>query len=104
MYDAINAYGPGEQPDFSAGLAAERGATTIVDLGCGTGMLTRALAAQGYRMMGIDPAPTMLAVARRRPGSCSLAGAGFTVERVFGGWDRRPPGPATRELVVVASR
>jgi SAM-dependent methyltransferase len=69
VYDAINAYGPGEQPDFYAGLARERGAATVVDLGCGTGMLTRRLAEQGYRMIGIDPAPAMLAVARRRPGA-----------------------------------
>jgi hypothetical protein len=33
----------------------------------------------------------------------SLADAGFTVERVYGDWDRRPVGPATRELIVVAA-
>jgi SAM-dependent methyltransferase len=34
----------------------------------------------------------------------SLAGAGFTVEQVFGGWDRRPPGGGAPELVLVAVR
>jgi SAM-dependent methyltransferase len=34
--------------------------------------------------------------------SRSLAGAGFAVERIFGDWDRRPPGPSERELIVVA--
>jgi hypothetical protein len=34
----------------------------------------------------------------------SLARAGFVVEQVYGGWDRRPPGPGTGELVVVAVR
>jgi len=34
----------------------------------------------------------------------SLAEAGFAIERVYGDWDRRPPGPTTRELIVVAAR
>jgi SAM-dependent methyltransferase len=34
----------------------------------------------------------------------SLADAGFTVERVYGDWDRRPASPITRELIVVAAR
>jgi hypothetical protein len=34
----------------------------------------------------------------------SLRGAGFTVERVYGDWDRRPAGPTSRELIVVAAR
>ena len=65
IYDAINAYGPGEQPDFYGDLAARLGARTIVDLGCGTGLLTRELARRGYTMIGIDPSSEMLAVARR---------------------------------------
>ena len=34
----------------------------------------------------------------------SLAGAGFVVERLYGDWDRRPAGPTTPELIVVAIR
>jgi hypothetical protein len=30
----------------------------------------------------------------------SLADAGFTVERVYGDWDRRSAGPQTRELIL----
>jgi SAM-dependent methyltransferase len=41
---------------------------TIVDVGCGTGLLTAELARRGHRVTGLDPAPQMLAVARRRPG------------------------------------
>jgi hypothetical protein len=33
----------------------------------------------------------------------SLADAGFAVERVYGDWDRRPAGPTTPELIVVAA-
>jgi SAM-dependent methyltransferase len=34
----------------------------------------------------------------------SLTSSGFTVEHVFGDWDRRPSGPVERELIVVATR
>jgi hypothetical protein len=34
----------------------------------------------------------------------SLADAGFAAERVYGDWDRRPAGPRTRELIVIAQR
>jgi SAM-dependent methyltransferase len=53
---------------FYLGLAAELSATSIVDIGCGTGEITCALAQQGYSVIGVDPAPAMLEVARRRPG------------------------------------
>ena len=43
------------------------GAASIVDLGCGTGLITRALAREGYRLIGVDPAPAMVDIARRRP-------------------------------------
>lgn len=36
-------------------------------MGCGTGLITCELARQHYRMIGVDPAPAMLGVARRRP-------------------------------------
>jgi ubiquinone/menaquinone biosynthesis C-methylase UbiE len=35
-----------------------------LDVGCGEGRLTRDLAALGHRVIGVDPAPTMLAAAR----------------------------------------
>lgn len=50
-------------------LAGEVAATTILDLGCGTGLLTRSLATPGRRVTGIDPSPTMLAFARAQPGA-----------------------------------
>lgn len=37
----------------------------VIDLGCGNGALTRELAARGYRVLGLDASPEMLAVARR---------------------------------------
>ncbi|MCU1361131.1 MAG: class SAM-dependent methyltransferase [Ilumatobacteraceae bacterium] len=67
MYESVNSYGPGEQPDFCSSLAAELGARTIVDLGCGTGLITRQLALEGYEMIGVEPSAAMLTIARRRP-------------------------------------
>lgn len=67
LYDVENLRGA--DTDFYLSLAAELDARTIVDLGCGTGLLTRELAVDGRRVVGVDPAPAMLAVARRRPGA-----------------------------------
>jgi SAM-dependent methyltransferase len=69
IYDAVNAYEPGTQPDFYLGLAERIGAQTIVDLGCGTGIITLEFASRGYRMIGVDPSPAMLVAARQKPGA-----------------------------------
>lgn len=66
VYDA---WGTGRlDTDFYLGLAAELSATSIVDIGCGTGEITCALAQRGYHVTGVDPAVAMLEVARHRPG------------------------------------
>lgn len=39
---------------------------TVVDLGCGTGVLTSRIAAAGAHVIGIDSDPAMVAAARRR--------------------------------------
>jgi SAM-dependent methyltransferase len=69
IYDAVNSYGPGTQPDFYVGVAEEVGAEMVVDLGCGTGIITLKFARRGYRMIGADPSPSMLEVARQKPGA-----------------------------------
>ncbi len=49
---------------FAAEVAA-RPAGTVVDVGCGTGHVTRDLAATGLDVVGVDPSAGMLAIARR---------------------------------------
>jgi SAM-dependent methyltransferase len=68
IYDTVNPYAPDTQPRFYRDLAAERRARVIVDVGCGTGLVTCDLARRGYQVTGLDPAPAMVAKARRRQG------------------------------------
>jgi SAM-dependent methyltransferase len=46
---------------------------TVVDLGCGTGQLTVPLADRYGRVLGVDPSPDMLALARSRSGGAPIA-------------------------------
>ena len=71
LYDGDNPDGPDH--DFDRALAAEVGARSIVDLGCGTGMLTVSLARPGRRVVGVDPSAAMLDVARARRGGDAVA-------------------------------
>jgi SAM-dependent methyltransferase len=80
IYDAVNSYEPGTQPDFYLGVAEEVRAKMVVDLGCGTGVITLEFARKGYRTIGVDPSPLMLEVAEQKPGADGvqwiLGGAG----------------------------
>ncbi len=55
--------------DVYAAMAAEFGAATVVDIGCGTGTLACLLARQGLAVTGVDPAGASLEVARRKQGA-----------------------------------
>jgi SAM-dependent methyltransferase len=65
LYDIENSRGA--DTDFYLGLAAELDARRMIDLGCGTGLLTSELAAPGRQVVGVDPSPAMLALARKKP-------------------------------------
>ncbi|MEM7333173.1 MAG: methyltransferase domain-containing protein [Chloroflexota bacterium] len=67
LYDLENPLD--EDHDFFQQLITELEAQTIIDLGCGTGLHTRAFAGNGRTVYGVDPAPAMLAYARRQPGA-----------------------------------
>jgi ubiquinone/menaquinone biosynthesis C-methylase UbiE len=65
LYDTLNALGA--DSEFFCQQAAKLSAKTIIDLGCGTGLLTCELATRGHHMIGIEPSEAMLAVARNKP-------------------------------------
>lgn len=90
LYDVDNPDGPDH--DFYRALADECEARDVLDLGCGTGMLTVTLARDGRRVVGVDPSRTMLEFARRRDG-------GGGVEWVEGDSRAAPSGPF--DLVVM---
>ena len=65
LYDMLNPFG--DDSEFFCKQAEKLAAKTIIDLGCGTGLLTVELAKRGYQMAGIEPSEVMLAVARAKP-------------------------------------
>ena len=65
-YDELNA--GDDDYRFYAALAGRLNARRVVDIGCGTGVLATLLAQAGRQVVGIDPDPQMLRVARQRPG------------------------------------
>lgn len=67
LYDSDNS--SRADTEFYISLAAELDAHRILDLGCGTGLLTRELATEGREVTGVDPASAMLVYARRQPGA-----------------------------------
>jgi SAM-dependent methyltransferase len=63
----------GRWADHLARLWADdpRPVRTVLDVCCGTGLMTRELIARGYRVVGVDASEAMLARARRRLGAGS---------------------------------
>lgn len=67
VYDA--AFGWAQDDDFFLSVVEEVPASRVLDLGCGTGRFTLAMAAAGHTVTGVDPAPASLAAARAKPGA-----------------------------------
>ena len=70
LYDHFNAWDVCD--DFYLKLALEIGGS-VLDLGCGTGLLACRIAQDGLTVAGADPADGMLRVARSRPGAERVA-------------------------------
>jgi SAM-dependent methyltransferase len=67
LYDVFNAWGPGDDYYLELVMSAQ----SVLDLGCGTGLLLRRAAADGHSgvLVGVDPAAAMLAEAARAAGA-----------------------------------
>ena len=55
--------------DVYAAVVNELGASSVLDVGCGTGTLACRLAQLGVEVVGLDPPEASLDVARRKPGA-----------------------------------
>ena len=64
VYDTVNPIA--EYEAFYLDLASKLSASSVIDVGCGTGLLTCELAKRGHRLIGVEPSKAMLEVARRR--------------------------------------
>jgi SAM-dependent methyltransferase len=61
-----------EDHDVYVRLAEELGATSVVDIGCGTGVFAVDLSRHGLQVFGVDPAAAMLDIARRRDNGAAV--------------------------------
>ncbi|TFE25211.1 class I SAM-dependent methyltransferase [Cohnella luojiensis] len=68
LADVYDLFDSSERPDLDPYIAMteEFGAQSVIDLGCGTGILACRLAALGKEVIGVDPAVASLKVASRK--------------------------------------
>jgi SAM-dependent methyltransferase len=67
IYDEID--GDRRDLDHYEAILDEVGARSVLDIGCGTGVLGCRLSARGIAVVGVDPAHASLEAARRKPGA-----------------------------------
>jgi len=72
--------------DFYVRLAEDLGAARVADVGAGTGLLCTRLADHGHEVIGVEPQPTMLQIARRRPSSGAVTWIHGTARDLPTGW------------------
>ena len=64
-YERVRSGYPAALVERAIALAALRAGDTVVEIGCGTGKLTRLLAERGLRVEAVEPDPALIEVARR---------------------------------------
>ena len=91
------------------------GVRSVLDLGCGSGLLAAELVARGYRVVGVDASDAMLAVARERLGAgadlrrmtlpdVALEGVFDAAVCTLDGFNYLSPDELRRTMAAVASR
>ncbi|HZO62339.1 MAG TPA: class I SAM-dependent methyltransferase [Gaiellaceae bacterium] len=78
-YDRVRLGYPAEIVDAACGIGGLAPGSRVLEIGCGTGKLTEALAARELRLDAVDPGERMIAVARQRVGDA--AGVRFRAGR-----------------------
>ena len=68
-YDRERPSYPDELIDAACRIAGLSAGDRVLEVGCGTGLLTASLVARGLRVDAVDPGANMLRLARRRVGS-----------------------------------
>lgn len=94
IYD--QAEGSREDLEHYAAIIRELAASSVIDIGCGTGTLAIMLADRGHHVTGVDPAGAMLDVARAKPGAEMVRWLDGTAEAL-------PAGPAADLAVMTGN-
>lgn len=94
IYDAFDP----DRSDLDAYLAIveEVGASSVLDLGCGTGVFALMLADRGIAVIGVEPAGASLEVARAKPGA-------ERVRWIHGDASAIPPGISVDAVTMTAN-
>jgi SAM-dependent methyltransferase len=94
IYDALDP----DRSDLVSYLAIveEVGASSVLDLGCGTGVFALMLADRGIEVIGVDPAGASLEVARAKPGA-------ERVRWIHGDASAIPPGISVDAVTMTAN-
>jgi SAM-dependent methyltransferase len=71
-YDRVRPAYPDELVDHACAVAGLKGGDRVLEIGCGSGQLTRALLARGLRVTAIEPGRNLIMLARQ-----NLEGAGL---------------------------
>lgn len=68
FYDRVFGSGARRLSEITVGLADVPDGATVLDVGCGTGVLLEHCVERGLRAHGVEPSPAMMGVARQKLG------------------------------------